>query len=151
DEALGVEVRAGLRDDARAQDRVAARLLVHQQVEVAATVALLDVGEAVERIRERRPDLREQLQLANGEGRLAALRLRRDARHADDVAEVEVDSAQLVGTREELDAAAAVDEVEEHELPQVAPAEDPAREPVLRRPGAPRLEPLRLCADRADL
>ena len=35
-----------------------ARLLVHQQVEVAPAVALLDVGQAVERVRQRRVDLR---------------------------------------------------------------------------------------------
>ena len=62
---------------ARAGRSRSRRLLVHQQVEVAAPVALLDVGEAVEGVGERRPDLREQLEPVDRERRLAAPRLRR--------------------------------------------------------------------------
>src|SRR5207244_6595402 len=103
------------------EDRVAPRALVHQQVEVAAAVALLDVRDAVERVRERRADLRKELEPADCEGGLAAFCLRSDAGDPDDVAEVEVDgAAELVGLGEQLDAAAAVDEVEEHQLPHVA-------------------------------
>ena len=40
-------------------ERELAGLLVRKQVEIALTIALLDVGEAVERVRERRADLRE--------------------------------------------------------------------------------------------
>src|SRR2546430_4971079 len=50
DEAGLVEVGAALRDDPRADDRFTPRLLVHQQVEVAAAGALLDVGGAVESV-----------------------------------------------------------------------------------------------------
>ena len=45
-----------------AQEEVGAGLLVHQQVEVAAAVALLDVGQAVEGVGQRRADRGEQLE-----------------------------------------------------------------------------------------
>jgi hypothetical protein len=60
EEALAVEVAAGGRDDLRAQEGVGARLLVHEEVEVALPVAGLDVGDAVEGVRERPLDLPEQ-------------------------------------------------------------------------------------------
>ena len=63
----------------------------HQQVEIALAVALLDVGEPVERVRKRRAVLRQQLELGHLERRLAPARLRRMAAHADDVAEIDVD------------------------------------------------------------
>src|SRR5205085_3463595 len=115
-------------DDPRAEEEVGPRLLVHQQVEVAAPVALLDVRQAVERVGQRHADLREELELPDRERRLTAPRLRRDAGDADYVAEIEIDSAELVGPYEELDAPAPVDEVEEHELAEVAPRHDPAGE-----------------------
>ena len=86
------------------------RRLVHQQVEVALAVAQLDVREAVEGVRQRRAVLCEQLELGHLERRLA--RLGRMARHADHVAEVDIDPG-----REQLDPAASVDEVEEGDLP----------------------------------
>src|SRR5205085_8559652 len=147
EEALAVEVAADRGHDARAELELGARLLVHQQVEVAAPVALLDVGQAVEGVRERRPDLREELELVGRERRLPAPRLRRPALGADDVAEVQVDLARAARVAEELDAAGAIDEVEEDELPVAAPrhhaAGDPARLPRL----LPRLQPLRLRAN----
>ena len=71
DEAVGVEVPADRRDDAAAQKEVRARLLVHQQVEVALSVPQLDVGEAVEGVRQRRAVLREQLEAGDLQRRLA--------------------------------------------------------------------------------
>ena len=94
DEALGVEVAADRGDHARADEEVRARLLVHQQVEVAAAVARLDVGQAVERVGQRRADLRQERELVDGERGLAAARPRRRADHADDVAEIDVDRAR---------------------------------------------------------
>ena len=108
-------------------------LLVHQQVEVALAVALLDVGEAVERVGQRRADAREQLERVDLERRLAAARLRGRAGDADDVAEVDVDLARALDRAEQLDAPGAVDEVEEDELPHVAARHDAAGEPALRR------------------
>ena len=51
DEALAVEVAADGRDHARADKEVLARLLVHQQVEVALAVARLGVGQSVKGVR----------------------------------------------------------------------------------------------------
>src|SRR5581483_9892361 len=95
------------------------RLVVHQEVEVALPVALLDVGEAVERVGERRPDAREDLERLDLQRRLAAPRLGRRTADADDVAEMHVDLARSLDRAEKLDAAAPVDEVEEDELPHV--------------------------------
>ena len=124
DEAVRVEVAPDRGDDAAAGEEVGARLLVHQQVEVALAVALLDVGEAVEGVRQRRAVLRQQLELDHLQRRLAAARLGGVAGDADDVAEVDVD---LAG--EQLDPPAAVDEVEEGDLPHLAPREHASREP----------------------
>jgi hypothetical protein len=148
DEAVLVEVAADRGHDARPEQEVGARLLVHQQVEVAAPVALLDVGQAVEGIGERRADLREQLELADRERRLAASRLRGYAGDADHVTEVEVDAAaEVVRPHEQLDPPAPVDEVEEHELAHVPAGHDaPGQPPGLVRLGA-RFELLRLRAN----
>ena len=62
DEAPLVENAADDGDDARAHERDLARLRVHEQVEVALAVALLDVGQAVERVGERRMNAREHLE-----------------------------------------------------------------------------------------
>src|SRR6266498_86435 len=85
EEPFTVEVGANFRDDPRSQHRQASRVVVHQQIEVAATVALLDVRDAVVGVRQRRADLRQQLERADGERRLAAARFRRPAFDADDV------------------------------------------------------------------
>src|SRR5205823_9130836 len=88
EEARAVEIRAHLRDDARPRRRESPRVLIHEQVEVTTAIPLLDVGDAMERVRQRSADLREQLQRTDGERRLAAARLRRDALDPDDVSEV---------------------------------------------------------------
>ena len=66
-EAVRVEVAADGGDDARAQEEVARATLVHQQVEVAAPIARLGVGEAVEGVRQRPLVLRQQDELVDGE------------------------------------------------------------------------------------
>ena len=147
DEAVGVEVAPDRRDDAAAGEEVGPRLLVHQQVEVALAVALLDVGEPVEGVRQRRAVLRQQLELDHLERGLAPARLGRVAAHPDDVAEVDVD---LAG--EQLDPAAAVDEVEERDLPHLPPREHAAGEPErLRVVGGAGLDPVRDLTDCGDL
>jgi len=151
DEALAVEVGTDCGDHAGSQERVAARLLVHQQVEVALPVAGLGVGDAVERIGERAADLGEQGQLVDGQRRLAAPCLRRRAFCADQIAEVEVDLARAIGRAEELDAARAVDEVKEDDLAHVPPGHDPAGQAALRLGLLAGLERLGLGADRGDL
>jgi len=50
DEAFVVEVAANRRDDPRAQEEQLTRVLVHEQVAVALSVARLLVGDAVERV-----------------------------------------------------------------------------------------------------
>ena len=89
-------------------------------------------------------DLREHLERVDDERRLAAARLRRVARDADDVAEVNVDLAGAVDRAEELDPAGAVDEVEEDELPHLAAREDATGEPPLLGALDSRLEALGL-------
>ena len=126
-------------------------LLVHQQVEVTTPVALLDVGEPVERVGQRRADPRQQHELVDDQRRLAAPALRRLADRADDVAEMHVDLARARRRAEQLDAAAAVDEVEEHELAHVAPREHAAGEPACLATFGLGLERVRLGTDGCDL
>ena len=82
----------------------------------------------MERVGQRRADAREEHELVDDQRRLAAAALRRLADRADDVAEVDVDLARAGLRAEQLDAAAAVDEVEEDELPHVAPRQHAAGE-----------------------
>src|SRR5207237_5458560 len=91
DKPLAVEVCADLLDDARARLGQLARVLAHQQVEVALAVAGLDVGDAVERVRQGPADLCEQLERRDTQRRLASPRPPRLAGDADDVAKVEVE------------------------------------------------------------
>ena len=151
DEAVLVERAADRADHARAELEVGARLLVHQQVEVAAAVALLDVGEAVERVGERRPDAGEDVEAVGRERRLAAPGLRGVARDAGDVAEVDVDLAGSLDRADQLDAPAAVDELEEGELAHVAAREDAAGEAALLCGFAAGLERLGLGPHGGDL
>ena len=84
----------------------------------------------MEGVWQRRANLAEQLELADRERGLSALRLRRDAADADHVAEIEIDAPQIFRPDQELDPAAPVDEVEEHQLPQVAARENASRHAV---------------------
>ena len=99
----------------------ALRLVAHQQVEIALPVTELGILEPVERVGQRAADLGQQHELVDGQRGLPAPRLHRLPRGADDVAEVDVDLARPFGRAEQLDPARAVDEVEEDELPHVAP------------------------------
>ena len=124
DEALGVEVAPDRRHDLRAQEEDLARVLVHEQVEVALAIAGLRVGETVERVRKGAPVPREDRQLVDRERRLASSGLRGPSRGADDVAQMHVDVARAAGVAHELDAPGAVDQVEEDELPHLAARHD---------------------------
>ena len=106
DEALRVEPASGLGDDPRSREaQVRASSFVHQQVEVALAVARLRVLDAMEGVRQRPLDLREQGQLVDGERGLAPPCLRRPALGADDVAEVEVDGSRPLLRAQQLDPA----------------------------------------------
>ena len=147
EEALPVEVGADAATIRLRSEEVRARLLVHQQVEVALAVARLDVGEAVEGVGQRRADLREQLELVD----------RSDGSPRRDFAGCPLtptmsprSTSTLLG--EQLDPPAAVDEVEERELPHLAARHHPAGEPErLRLVRRARLELLGLGPDRSDL
>ena len=147
DEPVGIEVAPDRRDDAAAQQEIRARLLVHQQVEVALAIAGLDVREPVEGVGQRRADLPEQLELDHLQRRLAATGLRRVPADADDVAEVDVDLAC-----EQLEPPAPVDEVEERDLPHLAARHHASRNAEgPRLVGRARLDLLRHLPDRSDL
>src|SRR5262245_23154995 len=103
DEAPLVEATADRCEHPSADQEVRARLLVHQQVEVALPIARLDVLEAVEGVRERALDLREQLELVYGQRRLATACARWATGDADDVAEVEVDLPGSLWLDDQLD------------------------------------------------
>jgi len=105
DESLAVEVRPDLGDDPRPRESELTGFLVHQQIEVAAPVPLLDIREAVERVRERPPDLGEQLELVDCDRGLSAPCPGRRPGDADDVAEVDVDRARAARVTEQLDPA----------------------------------------------
>ena len=105
----------------------------------------------MEGVRERAAVAGQRDQLVDEEGRLAAARLRRVADRADDVAEVDLDVAGALDRAQELDPPAAIDEVEEDELPHVAPCHDSSGQ----TPGGVGvravLERLGLGANRRDL
>ena len=151
DEAVRIEVVPNRAHHLRAQQEGLARLLVHQQIQVAAAIALLDVRQAVERVGQRRADAREQHELVDDQRRLAAAALRRLADRADDVAEVDVDLARARLRAEQLDPAAAVDEVEEDELPHVAARQHAPGQAALLGAFDAVLERVRLGADAGDL
>ena len=151
DEPFAVEEAADRGDDPRPQHEVGADVRVHQQIEVTAAVALLDVGEPVMRVGEGRSVAGEQHQLVENQGRLAAPALRRLADRGDDVAEVHVDRARTCLGSEQLDPPAAVDEIEEHELAHVAPRHHAACEPACLGALCSRFERLRFVVNARDL
>ena len=151
DEPPLVERAPDRRDDLRAGDERLAGLLVHQEVEVPPAVAQLDVREAVEGVRQRLGVAGEDLDALGEHGGLPAPRLRRTSGDADHVTEVEVDLARDGDVADHLDAARAVDEVEEHELAHPPPRHRAPGEPPGRSELAPGLERLGLGPDRRDL
>src|SRR6185436_18441638 len=126
DEAVGVEVVTDRRDHARTDERVTARVLVHEQVEVTLPVALLGVGQPVERVRQRTPILAQENELLDGDRGLAPPRLRRGAGHADNIAEGDVDHAAPRRVAQQLDAPASVEQIEKDELAHLSPPEHAA-------------------------
>ena len=152
DEACSIEVAANRRDDSRPQQEVAARLLAHQQVEVALAVAHLDVGEPVEGVGKRVAVPGEELERGDEQRRLASSRLAGCSLDAHDVAEVDVVSGRRSApAQHELDATAAIHEVEEDELAHVAPGHDPPGEPTILFLLGACVERLDLRADGGDL
>ena len=138
EEAVVVERAADRGDDPGARGEELARLLVGDEVELAAAVARLDVLEAVELLRRRAQGLREQRPVLDAQGQLAAARHEGDAVDADEVAQVEAEQglhrlgAEDVGARLQLDAPAAVDEVQERHLALAAAGGEAAGDAVAR-------------------
>ena len=129
--------------------KIAAALLVGDQVELAAAEAGLGVLEAVELVGRRAQALGQQAPVVDRQRELAAAAGRhRRALGADDVAEVEVDQqrvgllAEQVLAGVQLDLAAAVAEVEEAGLAVAAAGDDPPGDPVARLGLDPRRQPL---------
>ena len=151
DEPFGIEVRARGPDHPGPQHRQLTRVLVHEQVQIAAAVPRLDVGDAVEGVGKWTTDLGEHRHLVDRKRRLAAPRLHRRARRADDVTEIYVRQRDAVGLAEELDPARTVDQVEEGQLPVLAPGHDAPGEASLLVALLVRLEPLGLGAHGRDL
>ena len=105
----------------------------------------------MEGVGQRTTDLRQHLERVDGERRLTAPRLHRLAGGAYDVAERDVRELDAVGLAEELDAAGAVDQIEEGQLAVLPPRHDATREAPLGLAFLARLETLRLGADGSDL
>src|SRR5262249_50234975 len=146
-----VEVPSNGADDSGPQLEIGPRLLVHQQIEVALAIAGLDVGEPVERVRQWLVVLRQQLERVDRDGRLSALRSGRRTGDANDVAQVQLDRPRAARVAEQLDPARAIDEIEEDDLPELAPRHHAARD-VARVGGLDaRLQLFSLGADNGDL
>src|SRR4029079_8195515 len=128
DEAPRIEEAADGGHYLAADEEGAPRLLVHEQVEVTLAITSLRVDDPVVRVRQGPLDLRQELELRHRERRLAGVGLRRVPAHADDVAQVDVEPAQLFRLGQELDLPASVDEVEEDELSHVAATPEAAGE-----------------------
>jgi len=84
-------------------------------------------------------------------GRLATAGLGGLSDDADDVAEVHLDLTRDGRVADRLNASGAIDDVEEDELPHLAPRHRAARDPPLRLGGAAVLERLRFRSNRRDL
>ena len=132
------------------RDKQLARLLVGHEVELAAAIARLDVLQPVVLLGRRAQRLREHRERLDAQRDLAALRAQRGAVDADDVAEVDLREqalvrlgAEHVGARLQLQAARAVDEVEEGHLALAAArgeaAGDTVRHVGLLPVGEPRV------------
>ena len=150
DEPLGVEVAANCGDEPCPREKAGSRVGVHQQVEVALPVPDLWIGDAVKRVWQRPIDRAEQLEPVDQQRRLAAPRPRRPAGHADQIAEIEVDIDHASAFDEQLDPSAAVDEVEEDELSEVATAHHAAGKAICPLAFGAGLQALRIRASRVD-
>ena len=144
EEAARVEPAAHRRDHLRAHHEHLARLGVHDQVDVALAVALLDVGKAVPLVRQRPQRLGQQAQRVDLHRQLAGAGAREHALGGHDVAHVPalegvVGLAQGIGLQEQLQPPAHVLDLGERGL-----AHDPLGEHAARHgdPAAAGLEGL---------
>ena len=160
DEAVLVEVAAHrARSTLRAGHERRARLLVGDQVELAAAKARLDVGQAVVLVGRRAQALGEHREVVDAQRELAAARAEDLAVDADEVAEVELEQrrhallAEHVGARLQLDPAGAVDEVQERHLALAAAGGEATgdAERAARSPRPARGRPSRLSASAAGV
>ena len=129
EEAALVEEAAHRRDDLAPGAHDVVHVAVRDQVQVALAVALLHVAEAVELLGGRAQRLGEHAQRLDGQGDLARLGARERPGGSDEVAEVQVVEqcialAQRVLAEEELEAPAAVVDVDEGCLAHAAHAGD---------------------------
>ena len=114
DEALVPEVLPDLHDEPRAREEALARLVVRHEIDIAATIAFLLIGEPVELLRRLLERLGEHRPLLDDDRLLALLRREENALRADDVAEVELLEGgerrlgKLVALEDELKAVGAV-------------------------------------------
>src|SRR5690606_9669367 len=90
EELAVLQKTADMRDDARARHEALARLLVDDEVEVALTVNLLGITEAVPLFGQRAQGLGDEGERLDAHGDLAGLGLEERAGDADEVAEVEL-------------------------------------------------------------
>ena len=125
EEAPGVEPGAHRADDLGALDEDVARLRRHDQVDIALAVALLDVGHAVELVRQRPQRLGQQAQVFGLDRKLAGAGPGELAFGGHDVAHVQilehlVGFAQQVLLQPQLQAARLVLDLREARLSHVA-------------------------------
>ena len=147
EEAARVEPAAHRSDHLRAHHEDLARIRVHDQVDVALAVALLDVGQAVPLVRERAQRLGQQAQRVDLHRQFAGTGAGQPALGGDDVAHVPalegvIGLAQGIGLEEQLEAAADVLDLCErrlahHALGQQAPGDGDAAAGGLQRLGIP--------------
>ena len=88
EEAVPAHVVADRGDDAAAGEKGEARLLVHDQVDVALAVLHFLIGQAMELVRQRAQRFGQQADLAGLDGQLAGLGLHQRADDAEDVAKI---------------------------------------------------------------
>ena len=130
EEAATVEAGAQRRDDPAAQQRGAARRLVHEQVEMALPESGLDVGQPVPLLGQRAQALREQLGLPGVDGELAGARAPDGPFDAHEVPHVEVAQEreplrrELLLLRAHLDRRAVLDQREEEQVAEGAQRAD---------------------------
>ena len=126
-------------DDPAALAKGLAHLGVDDQVEVALAVAGLDVGQAVPLFRQRLQGLGEQPQAVGAQRQLAGLGAERHPAGGDDVAEIEffelfeVLFADQVAADVDLHPPAAVLELDEGGLAEIAAGHDPAGDGIALR------------------
>ena len=131
EEAARVQPVADRADDARAGDEDFARLRGDDQVDIALAVALLDIAQAVELVRQRPQRLHQQPQRRHLDRELTGLGAHQPAFRGHDVADVPalerlVRLTQHVGLQEQLDPAAHVLDGGERRLAHDALCQDAA-------------------------